>query len=545
MLLTSETQVLDKGFRSQVLEEINGTENTRRKNEAFKAYESFKDHTDTHVMNLLLAQFDTSTVNEMQYAITNISFLRKVVDKLARVYSNGVKRTLPKVKDTKTIEDVALHLCMNSKMKKVNKYLRLFKNTMAYAKPYPCDGKFDIDVQILAPFLYDVIESPEHEEEPLVVILSDFSPTNTTLSIMNTNQSSRSPTRGVSAYQTNYGDGKDQIIADSPVDKGADKNSRKYIWWSPNFHFVTDAKGNIISEGDGSNPIGALPFVNFAQDQDGSFWAIGGSDLVESSIKINALMTHITHIAVSQGYGQLTMTGKNLPKSVKVGPNHCIQVEYQEGEPVPHVQFLTANPPVGELMGLVEMYVALLLSTNNLSTSGFSSSLKGSQGFSSGVALLIDKSESVEEIEEQAQIFKDNEPELWEIIQKWQFLYKQRNLLVDDLQSVTLPLDMDMTISFPPAMPVMSESDQLDIIAKRRELALNTEIELLMLDDSSLTEETAKAKALKILEEKMGRVQSIIQPSNHNPVDGPPVDNPTPDTNPLPSNNTVPVGKGN
>src|SRR3954463_947712 len=105
--IKSESDLLNVEIRKKLIEEFCGTNNTRRKNEAFKAYECLKDKTSNYVMDLLLKQFDTETVVEMQYAISNISVLRKVISKLAKVYANGVKRTMKNQSDTKAIEAAA------------------------------------------------------------------------------------------------------------------------------------------------------------------------------------------------------------------------------------------------------------------------------------------------------------------------------------------------------------------------------------------------------------------------------------------------------
>ncbi len=507
----NEQSVLDQGFRAKVIKEITGNENKARKNEAFKAYECFKDMSYRYVINALLQQFDPATVQEMQYALTNISFTRKIIDKLARVYSNGVKRTMPKKRDTAALEDYSRISHLNQTMKKTNRYLKLFKNTAVYICPKPIKDKFEINVNPIAPFFYDVIEYQDNPERPMCYIMSNYRPSADTMYKEDAGIHSINPIR--SAVVKRRGDGVDEIIADSNTDKPQDT----FIWWTDNFHFTTDVKGNIISEGDGINPIGKLPFVNFALDQDGGFWALGGYDIVMGGININSLLTNINHIAITQGYGQLTMTGKNLPKSIKVGPNHAIQIESEAGDPTPTISYISANPPISDLMKVVEMYVALLLSTNNLSTSGFSASLSGPANFASGVALMIDKSESIEDTEDQAQLFKDNEPLIWDIISKWNELYDRSGLLVESQSKTKIPNDYsDLVIKFPESQVMVSEKEKLENLNARKDLGINTLVEIMMLDQPDLTEDMARKKLLEIQKEKADRMASSMIPSATN-----------------------------
>lgn len=516
--LNAESDVLNEEVRKAILKQIGSQENQARKAEAFRRYECLKDRTSNYVLQLLLDQFDANTVIEMQYAVTNISLARKIVDKLARVYSNGVKRSLKKKTDTQAMETLAKRVNANSSMKKLNRYLKGLRNVLMYVKPVQplsdSSGKYELQLAVYPNFLYDVIPDPKDPSRILAVILSSYEPMRREKYAIDAARAGRTREAQSSVLEMPNTASKMKADEDS-VPKG------EYIWWTNNFHFTTDKKGNFIkaqiaqgsTQPDLSNPIGQLPFVNFSADQENGFWSEGGNDLFDSAVRINALLTNINHVAITQGYGQLMMTGKNLPKSVKTGPNHCIQIEHDKEDPAPSVQFLTANPPLGELKELIEMYVALLLTTNNLSTAGVATALKGGGEFPSGIAMMIDKAESMEDVEDQAQIFRDHEPKIWTILFKWMELYKARGLLNDDFAQIKLPnMDSlkDLTLTFPKAQTILSEQEQLDIIERRRDLGLNTWVELVMRDDPSLDEKAALDKILTITEEKAQRLQDAV-----------------------------------
>lgn len=532
MQLENEEQILDPGFRAKIIEEIEGSENKRRRGEALKRYEVMKDQTDLYVNSLLHHQFDETTVQEMQYAITNISFTRKIVNKLARVYNNGVKRTIGKKKaETKKVETLAEKLELNQAMKKTNRYLRLFKNTLVFVEPIKkkimdeegvTKELWTLRVRPLPPFMYDVIPDPDDMEQPLVVIMSDFTPNRgETFSLSPSSHTSHSHHQdGNSLTATRIGDGRKAVIADEPRDDN-DETKKEYFWWSPKFNFKTNHQGGITGgPTDKANPIKMLPFINFADDQDGEYWAIGGGDLADGGIKINALLTHVNHVSITQGYGQLVVKGKkgSLPQHFKVGMNHALMLEYDpnNNDPVPDVGFITANAPIDALLGVVELYIALLLSTNNLSTSGFASSLQGGLNAASGIALIIDKAESIEDVEEQQLVFTDKEPEVWIVIKRWFDFYKDMNLLVPTLQKEMSPKSFeDLMLNFASAQPIITEKDKLEILRLRKELGINKMIEILMLDDKSLTEEDAETKLLEITEEKLKRMMSVTQGMNN------------------------------
>jgi hypothetical protein len=282
---------------------------------------------------------------------------------------------------------------------------------------------------------------------------------------------------------------------------------KTYIFWSKNYHFTCDSNGKILvdqSNPQSLNPLKVFNHINFAIDQDGAFWAEGGEDLIDGAILINSLVTHTIHVGTVQGYGQFYMTGENLPRSIKVGPTKAIIAEYKKDEQAkPEMGFLNANPQLDSLRSLIEMYIALYLTTNNLSTSGVSTQLSGGQSLPSGIALILDKAESLEDIQDQRQVFIDKEPDMWEAINKFLGVYD--NHLVDELKGLKLPDNFkeNFIIKFHDPSPIMSEAEKLGNMKLRQELGIDTLISLFMKDDPSLDEQQAEEKLKKLLEQKI------------------------------------------
>jgi hypothetical protein len=374
--------------------------------------------------------------------------------------------------------------------------------------PYYENGivSYDIKVQAFQPHLYDVIENMFDREKPMFVILSNYKQQ----AGQQVSPDAAKEGRGFSSAKVGpVSDGKDQAIADKKEDEDQDQ----YIWWSKYYHFTTNGKGEMIPVGnekvvgkvsidDIINPVQELPFVNFAMDQEGSFWAEGGDDIFDGAVRVNCMITNMDHIGVTQGYGQFYMKGKNLPRFVKSGVNKSILLEVEsKDDPDPEIGFASSNPKLEELKEQVVMYVALLLTTNNLSTRAVSTELSGSSDMASGISLIIDKAESIEDVQDQRDVFQKNEPEIFKRIQKWQAVYKDK--LKDEYKKNILPNEFKIDLKFADARPIMSEKEKLENIKLRKELGINTMIELLMLDDPSLTEKQAEERLKKLLEEKI------------------------------------------
>lgn len=587
--ITSEDDILREEVRKAMIDHWLSPKNQDRKREAFRAYECLKDKTNNYVMDLLLKQFEIQTVVEMQYAITNISILRKVIDKLAKVYANGAKRTMPKEEkkpakkpgilskigaalgmgekpaptdkkappaaegappvegeqpapelgpdgkplpgadpaaqeveleaedpETKALDDFVKYLKLDESMRKCNRYFRTFRNTLAFPKPVNNgEDKYDIQIEILPPFHYDAVENPHDPTKALAIVLSDYQASRKSMYYLgDTAVAGRGSNTGhvVDAPVNQALPGTGIIKGEEPEDK------REWVWWSKNYHFTTDSKGRIKDGGvtdletAGKNPILELPFVNFAGEQDNCFWAEGGSDLVDGGIQINVDLSNYRNIGTVQGYGQLYMIGKGLPKSVKVGPQHCVQLEQQSAEdPRPEVGFLNANAPMGDMKSGLEMFVALYLTTNNLSVSAVASSLNGGKDFASGIAMMIDKSESIEDINDQAKIFIEKEPKVLDIAAKWHAAYKAD--LTEEARLLKPPKDIGKEqVSFPPSEPLVSENERLDALKKRKDLGLNTMIELIQRDNPGMTVSEAADKLERIKAEKTANAAAFGTP---------------------------------
>lgn len=525
----AESDLADPIVRRKIIEEIRSQENKARKDRFYRFYQCYKDNTKRYVMEMLLAQFDRDTVEEMRYAVTNMGFARKVVDKLARVYNYGVTREAfingevsPEL--TKAVQEIVEECDINRIFKKTNRWLKRDKNCVQYITPRPVSlvdpALHTIKPIVLAPYLYDAVELEENREVPACFILSDYVAESGRIYYTLGDPSVR-PVRISPLVSDGRGgelapiptDGRDATIADAPEDQR--EHHCHYIFWSDSYHFTCDHYGNILGE-DGKpiedqkapppNPIGMMPMVNYAEDQDNSFWAQGGDDLIDGAININAIITNIIHIAITQGYGQAWWSGAKPPRSLKLGPNKVILMEQPDTEtPSPQFGFATANPPLGELRQLVEFYVALLLTTNNLSTSGISTTLGSAAAFPSGIAMMIDKAESMEDIEDQRQIFKDNEPRFWEIFARWQeFVERAPDMrLTDELRKARLPINVMVRPKFTEPQAIISEGERLDVLEKKQKLGLLSRLDLLRSEYPDYTDEQLVQKLADIIEDNL------------------------------------------
>lgn len=509
MRLTDESQILDQDFRRLVIKEINGEENMMRKEQSFRRHDIFNDGTKKYVLKLLEKELSKETMEQMKYRAADISILRKVIDKKSIVYREGVDRIVENETTRQQVDSLTDILNINTAMKKVNKYVELDKNCSVYVTLYAdhLTQTKKIKLGVLPAYLYDVIEDLENPEIGRVYILSSMKkdkPTN----YAGPNQSGvRSQVQHGKSFRE--GDGHNQIIADSPMDGGGEE----YIWWSDTFHFTTNAKGEFVDgkqEEDLLNPIGVLPFINFAKDKNGSFWAQGGEDLVNGAILVNQMLSDLYYIAKLQGQGLFYLIGPNVPEQLKVGPGDAILLKTKEGDATTQVGFASSNPPIESHMKMIEQYVALLLSTNNLEPGTINGELSAVSS-ASGIQDMIRRSELMDDIEDQRELYRDSEPLLFQIIAKWHNLLLERGVLHKKLAKLgRIDEEMELILQFLGAKNFLSDMDKLNIIEKRKQLGLDSEIDSLIRDNPDLDRKEAELRLLEIKGEQLRKTSEML-----------------------------------
>ena len=496
MELFKEQDILDKKVRLRLIEEIEGPENKSRKMESLKRYEILKDRIKKYILQNLMKELDPETVQDMESRIATVNIYKKVIGKKARVYKTAPKRQAMEGTDQDQLDMLIDKVKLNVSMKKANKYLEAMLNTDVFVRPIKNvheltdqgNPTWEYRVDPLAPHNYDVIEDANDNERAMGYLLSNFD----TGTGVQGNETGERDSSGTITSNFRDGDNKDQTIADSPNDK-----DKEYVWWGHTYHVTFNADGDIIADRSGDNnlnPIKQMPFVSLAKERDGSFWALGGDDLIEGSILINTILSDIYYIAKMHGTGLFYLFGKGVPKTHKVGPNQAITMNVEEGDPIPTIGFANANPQLSDHRELVEQYLAMLLTTNDLEPGSVQGSLSATSA-TSGVQEMIIKAEPMGSVENDQELFKDAEPEIVNIVGKWHNLYFDKGLLTRKLTAIgKLPAEIDYTIKFGAIQQFMNEKEKLEVIKSRLELKLDTIIDAMILDNPDLSRQDAELK---------------------------------------------------
>lgn len=494
----SDQDVLSEEFRKKVIEEINSPGNKSRKREMLKRQEVYRDNVIKWVMEALNSlNLRPETLQMMKNHAANISIAKKIVNKKARCYRGTIQRQAtggdgkPDDEASGQISLLAQMLQTNQQMQKADRFCVLQKNALPWIFPEMMpNGKWRLKSVTLTSSQYDVIENGRDPEKPAAVILSDYIDDQSNLMATPGGGWRSIDQASVRTDETAIGDGPQSYKS---------KASNCFIWWTDTYHFTTNEKGQImnsLSPIDLKNPIGMIPGAPVAEDQDGSYWAAGGEDLIDGSVLVNVMLTDILSIMYLQGFGQLVLAGPNIPEQYQVGPNVALVMSTREGAEKPEAYLLQHNPPIDGWLRMIEQYVAMLLSTNDLSPSAIAIKLDA-VNFPSGIAMLIEKSEAQGSVEDRRHNFSEAERRYWEIVRRWLEVYE--GLLDQQFEAVgQLPDDLDVSVRYSDAKEVTTEKERLEVMKLRKDLGLATQLDLVQMDNPSMTKEEAEAKLLEL-----------------------------------------------
>lgn len=495
MKIFNEDEILNPAFRAQVIKEIRSGENQARKREMMKRQEVYRDNVIKWVMTALESmKLRPETLQMMKNHAANISIAKKIVNKKARCYRGSVMRQTGQEQADAQITALAALMMTDSVMKKADRFAVLMKNALPWVFPEMLpDGKWRLKSVVLSSSQYDVIENGRDPEKPACVVLSDYVDENTSAVMSTPGGGWRSTEQASTRLE-------ETLIGDGPQSQ-LYKPKQYFIWWTDKYHFTSDEKGTIVpsaSPEDLLNPIGMIPGAPVAEDQDGHYWAAGGEDLVDGSILVNMMITDMLSIMYLQGHGQLVITGANIPEEYQVGPNVALVLKTKSGEDQPNVQLVAHNPPIDSWLRTIEQYVALLLSTNDLAPSSVATRLDAAN-MASGIAMLIEKSEAQGSIDDRRQVFAQAERRYWEAAKRWQNLYYDLGSLDEEFSAVgQIADDAHVTVRFNDAREVTTEKERLETMKLRRDMGLATHLDIVMMDNPSMTKEEAQMKLAEI-----------------------------------------------
>lgn len=473
-------------YRLQVLDGIKSQENKDRKAKSLQEYEIYNGNINQYVEAYLTQQLSAKTVRKMPI-ISSIDICKRIVDQEASVYKAEPKREFVEISedDRLAIEAVYQDAMTDIKMMKSNRYFKL--QAQSLIQIIAKEGK--VDFRILMPHHYDVVPDAENPEKASAIIISSFDKEAYT-------QATNRAVANSNFVTGSAVDNINQTIADKDDYKAS---LERYAVWTPEYNFVFDGNGLIVSGPDIKNPINMMPFVEVVTDKDFTYFVDRGSQLANFAVQYNASLSDLANIVRLQAYSQAVMIGakESMPEEITVGPTTVIKMTVDQSNPIPtDFKFVSPSPDLGGSIQFIEVLISNFLSSRGLSPTTVSGKSQADK-FSSGVDRFLAMIDKFEASKQDFALYKNTEIKIFEIIKAWLSAYSNTRLL-DKKYFVSQNIQNSyLNINFVKPEQAQSEKEKLDVIQQRLELGLIDDVSALMQLDG-ITEIESKERLQKI-----------------------------------------------
>lgn len=475
---------LDINLRKQIISEIAGSENQKRRERSFIRQEIYQGKLYDYLYEKMVKELGKKSA-EKSRKISSINLTEKIVDEESKLYLREPLREFMDVSagDADYISELYEKSRANIAFKKANKMFKL--HDQAALKIVPGQDRYDI--RALAPHHYDVIPNEQNPEIAEAYIISN-----------------------VDVSLLVKGDGFNQKIAD--IDDKLVK-ARLY-WWTDEYNFVTNGKGEFInengtavqslSERELKNQAQTLNFIDIAKDKDFEFFVRSESLVTEFSLDLAMSLSDTAEVIRYQGFATGVVSSKERPENMEVGPRSLIWLKKDPNDDSgsqPTFQFVSPNPDIGSSLefnnGLMSMF---------LTARGHSPKLVNAKGdstsYTSGLDRFLATLEAYEGSQDDIDLFTDAEVQAFEIMKAWNHAYYN-----DSRNGFTskIPEKAYLKIEYQKPTLELSESEELDVLEKKRKLGVINDVELIM-EAKGLTKE----EALDYLKENGKRIEKEI-----------------------------------
>jgi hypothetical protein len=463
--------------------------NIQRKTDTFDDYKVLMGGQLEVVKKKLLAEFPNS-FEEMR--LVAYDFARKIVDKRAKLYKDGVQRTFlvngeRDLEQQQVLDQVYKDADVTGQLKIANRLYELsnYVLTQVYLRE---DNT--LAMRVIPAHLFDAIPNLMGNVEVIVMTHYIDKGMQRWYAVDSVNETK---------YYTLWDAQNHVVVRESIVttSNGGEKVKTKSYEYVP-------IEGNT----DNLNPIGRLAFSLIKQQTDGFFYPLR-KDLAQESVTLCLMLSDIASIARNQGFGQavLICDAAVMPENLKVGIKSLIKIPMQDGSASnPRFEFVNSNAPIQEQLAVIKEYVGMLLSMNDLSGDELTGQVDGANALN-GISRLIESSKLNDALDTTKSRFEAAEQDLFEVILSWLNMMRASNSLPEAYRAYK---DQPTTLSLTwhEVKPIQGEEDKLNMIERKAELGLILPWEKHKIMNVQLTDDEAKQREEEI---KASKVQSMAE----------------------------------
>ena len=439
---------------------IEQTRNYRQYNTSL--IEMFDGELRYFVEQSLRASMSDESFNIARNNIVVINTLKKVIEKLSKVYTEPVSRETENRVDQEIMEDYVDETNLDRVMLKVNEFFNL--NKYCAIEPYTVNN--EPRIRILTADEFTVFsDSPSDPNIPTVFI--------------------------------KFG-GTAQRFQQDPDEENSTL-VKLYYAYSADQIIIFDSEGQIrtdfmLAEGlDGSNPIGIIPFI-YVYDSSRKLLPTPDSDLWPMAIDTSVALTNLNYanlfMSHSLIYG-IDLDTESLSK-LKAAPNKFLNLKSDprrgQAGGSGTVGAITPQINIPDTLQSIQEKIGLWLSSKGLTTQATAGTIT-TQNYASGIAKLIDEADAISLYKEQIIFFRHIEESLWELLSLVHDYWADIGA-IDETRRISD--GFDPIIRFTISDPTYSEDVLVDVLIKELETGLITRLDAIKRLNPEFTNEEAE-----------------------------------------------------
>lgn len=447
MILDQRTQVPLQNLAGNIIRYLEQTQANRRYNTSL--IEMFDGQLRYFVEEALARSMSNESFEIARNNIVVINILRKVIEKLSKVYSEPVDREAVNTTDQEIMENFTDSMNLDRVMLKVNEFFNL--NKYCAIEPYVVNGEPRLRILTADEFcVYS--DSPTDPNIPTVLIKF-----------------------GGSAYAMNN---------DEDLRPGQERNLVSiYYLYSADQIIIIDSEENVridlmIQEGlDGTNPIGVIPFI-YIYDNSRKLIPTPDSDLWPMAIDTSVALTNLNYanlfLSHSLIYG-IDLDTESLQK-LKAAPNKFLNLKSdparRQGGSAGTVGAITPQINIPDTLESIREKIGLWLSSRGLQAqSAAAGASLTAQNYASGIAKIIDEADAISIYKEQIIFFRHIEDSLWRLIPRLQEYWTAVGLTND---TRNFSSNFDPIVRFQISEPTYTEDVLVEVLIRELEAGLIT-----------------------------------------------------------------------
>lgn len=476
-----------------IIGEIETKENLDRKAREYASFKIYEGDLRYYVQERLKALFPKTWD---AYTVMDYSILKKIVDKKSKAYKETPRRKLDNDTETAAYELLMRRMMLNRAMKKVDRLYNQHKYCLLgiFRDKETMNGK-SVEkwrAMALAPYEFDVILSDNGELQVVILSYPDQMVT------------SGMPTDGI-----------DTKIAGSIRDEGIKR--KRYTLWTDEGHYYIEAQKPLSSEQWGithldipnnpnkENPYGGMNFV-FLPFDDSQNYPVQ-SPLAYQTVELNAnLSVYETSGNFQIGSLVVEHPTEQPVDSVRVGLFNAIRLPQSSNadDKATKAYYISPSPDLAGHKDAVMTHATLILDEQGIRGN---KNILGDESFASGLDRIVANADVNDIIEENQEDYTLVEQSVYKIVQA-----------IYQTDSSQLFKSENLSVTYRKPKVMITDSERLENIKKKKELGIFHDYELLQDFDPNLSTEDAKAKLLEL---RTVRVQAANRMAGElNPQEG-------------------------